>query len=87
MNTHHTAQDLITALDGPVAVAQLLTSAGYRISPQAVSIWKTTGIPADRIAQLALAKGRVLRSTSDVEPSNWSRLFPELLVVKAPKAA
>lgn len=75
---------LISALDGPVAVARLLTNAGHPISPQAVSTWKTTGIPNERLVQLALAKGRVLRSTTDVDPTNWSRLFPEL---KAHQAA
>lgn len=76
--TPPTADSLISALDGPVAVARLLTAAGYPISSQAVSTWKTTGIPTDRLVQLALAKGRVLRSTTDVDPANWSRLFPEL---------
>lgn len=73
-----TPDGLITALGGPVAVARLLTNAGHPITPQAVSIWKTTGIPNERLLQIALAKGRVLRSTTDVGPANWSRLFPEL---------
>ena len=78
--TTPTPDALISALDGPVAVARLLTNAGHPITPQAVTQWKTTGIPTDRLVQLALAKGRVLRASSDIEPSNWSRLFPELLV-------
>jgi hypothetical protein len=77
--TRPTPEDLITALDGPVAVARLLTTEGHPITSQGVTAWKTAGIPSDRLVQLALAKGRVLRSTTDIEPANWPRLFPELL--------
>lgn len=85
MNKPSTPEELINALDGPVAVARLLTTAGHPITPQAVSTWKTSGIPSERLVQLALAKGRVLRATTDIEPGNWPRLFPEL--AKAAKAA
>jgi hypothetical protein len=44
--------------------------------------WRTAGIPTSRLVELALAKGQVLRSVSDVEPANWYRLFPELGTVK-----
>ena len=83
----HTPADLITALDGPVAVARLLTDAGHVITPQAVTIWKKTGIPTGRVVQIAFAMGRVINTGADVEPANWARLFPELLRVKASKAA
>lgn len=83
-----TPEALITALDGPVAVSRLLTAAGHPITSQGVTAWKTGGIPTDRLVQLALAKGRVLRATTDIEPANWPRLFPELLVpTKTDKAA
>lgn len=83
-----TPDALITALDGPVAVARLLTESGHSITSQGVTAWKAGGIPSDRLVQLALAKGRVLRSTADIEPGNWHRLFPELLKPgKSSKAA
>ena len=81
-----TPESLITALDGPVAVARLLTAAGRPITPQAVSTWKTSGIPSDRLVEIALAKGRVLRSSADLEPANWPRLFPELVTAAAAAA-
>lgn len=73
-----TTEDLITALGGPVAVSRLLNEKGHQISSQAVSTWKSSGIPKNRVADIALALGRVLRSASDLEPANWPRLFPEL---------
>lgn len=85
MNKPTTPEELITALGGPVAVARLLTSAGHPITSQAVTAWKTSGIPTDRLVELALAKGRVLSSSADIAPDNWPRLFPEL--DKAVKAA
>jgi hypothetical protein len=87
MNHTTTPDELIAALDGPVAVARLLTHAGHPITSQAVTQWKTTGIPAERLMQIALAKGRVLRSLADIGPDNWPRLFPELLSPKANRAA
>lgn len=78
MNKTPTPDQLITALGGPVAVAQLLTGRGNAITSQAVTQWKSGGIPTDRLVQLALAKGRVLRSTQDIDPANWHRLFPEI---------
>lgn len=84
-NTPTSAQ-LIKALGGPSAVARLITDDGHNepITPQAVSAWKSQGIPTQRITQIALAKGRTLRSSADLEPANWTRLFPEL---KAHQAA
>ena len=79
-----TPNELITALGGPVAVARLLSeSTGDPITSQAVTQWKTQGIPRARVAELALARGRVLTSSADVDPSNWRRLFPELTAPKA----
>ena len=80
-----TADQLIAALGGPSAVARLiaLASKDDQITPQAVMRWRTAGIPTSRLVELALAKGQVLRSVSDVEPANWHRLFPELKAVAA----
>lgn len=79
-----TAEQLIAALGGPSAVARLIAVASRdeQITPQAVMRWRTAGIPTARLVELALAKGQVLRSVSDVEPANWHRLFPELGTVK-----
>lgn len=75
-----TPGQLIDALGGPSAIARLITADKHNepITPQAVSTWKTQGIPAHRVTQIALAKGRTLRSSADLDPANWSRLFPEL---------
>lgn len=75
-----TPAQLIDALGGPSAVARLITDDKHNepITPQAVSAWKSQGIPSHRVTQMALAKGRVLRSSADLEPANWPRLFPEL---------
>lgn len=71
---------LIQALGGPAAVARLISSATQEpITPQAVTIWKRKGIPRGRIADMALARGTVLRSVDDTRPENWPVLFPELL--------
>lgn len=83
-----TADQLIDALGGPSAVARLIAEASNddQITPQAVMRWRTAGIPTNRLMELALAKGNVLRSVSDVEPANWHRLFPELRAPKSSKA-
>lgn len=82
--TTPTPAQLIDALNGPSAVARLITAAGNEpITPQAVTHWKTAGIPTNRLAQIALARGCVLRSSADLHPSNWSRLFPELKAAMA----
>lgn len=80
-----TPVQLIDALGGPSAIARLITADKHNepITPQAVSIWKTQGIPAHRISQIALAKGRTLRSSADLDPANWPRLFPELKAASA----
>lgn len=80
-----TPAQLIEALGGPSAIARLLTADSHNepITPQAVSTWKTKGIPTHRIAQIALAKGRTLRSSADIDPANWPRLFPELKAASA----
>jgi hypothetical protein len=75
---------LIDALGGPSTLARLITSSGNEpITPQAITQWKTAGIPSSRLAQIALARGRVLRSSADLEPANWPRLFPELKAASA----
>lgn len=73
------SSSLIQALGGPAAVARLIAAATQKpITPQAVTIWKRKGIPRGRIADLALARGTVLRSIDDTRPENWTALFPEL---------
>lgn len=73
------SSSLIQALGGPAAVARLIAMATQQpITPQAVTIWKRNGIPRGRIADLALARGKVLRSVDDTRPENWAVLFPEL---------
>ena len=80
-----TPAQLIDALGGPSAIARLITDDKHNepVTPQAVSAWKSQGIPPHRITQMALAKRRVLRSSADLEPANWHRLFPELKATTA----
>lgn len=80
-----TADQLIAALGGPSEVARLISAASNDepITPQAVMRWRTAGIPTARLVEMALAKGNVLRSVSDVEPAHWHRLFPELKAASA----
>jgi hypothetical protein len=76
-----TISNLIDCLGGPAAVARLLTTATKdRITSQAVTNWKRLGIPRGRVADLALARGRVIRSLTDLDPENWPRLFPEIAI-------
>lgn len=79
ITTQPTVAQLIKALGGPTAVARVINSQyGEDLTTQAVSHWRHSGIPSHRLVQLALARGRVLRSPMDIEPSNWHRLFPEV---------
>jgi hypothetical protein len=80
-----TPDQLIAALGGPSEVARLISAASKDepITPQAVMRWRTAGIPTSRLVELALAKGNVLRSVTDVEPTHWHRLFPELKAASA----
>lgn len=80
MNTP-TTSTLIDALGGPSAVARLLTTATkQKVTSQAITNWKRLGIPRGRVADLALARGRVIKTLEDLEPANWHRLFPEISV-------
>ncbi|GLS13622.1 hypothetical protein [Hydrogenophaga electricum] len=83
--TQPTPAQLIDALGGASAVARLISADPHNkpITPQIVSTWKSQGIPSHRITQIALAKGRTLRSSADLDPTNWPRLFPELKAVQA----
>jgi hypothetical protein len=78
---HPSSSSLINALGGPAVVARLLAAATKEpITPQAVVNWRRHGIPSGRVAELALARGKVLRKVEDLHPENWTRLFPELLL-------
>ena len=64
-------EKLITMLGGQSAVARML-----KISPQAVSQWDGK-IPDSRIAELAIANGRVVKSLEHLK--DVTKIWPELI--------
>ncbi|WP_184064500.1 MULTISPECIES: YdaS family helix-turn-helix protein [unclassified Paraburkholderia] len=69
-----TATQLIRLLGGPTAVARLLD-----IRPPSVTAWKTSGINPGRVAELAIATGRIVKSKADLRPDRWHEIWPELI--------
>lgn len=69
-----TATELIDYLGGTGAVADLLG-----ISAPSVSDWKKKNfIPRGRVAELAIATGRVVHSPHDLAPDRWGIIWPGL---------
>jgi DNA-binding transcriptional regulator YdaS (Cro superfamily) len=69
-----TSSELIQLLGGPTAVAKKLG-----IKPPSVHKWKAAGIDPGRVAELAIATGRVVRRPEDLRPDRWHHIWPELV--------
>jgi hypothetical protein len=70
------AERAIDLVGGPTTVAKILNLP----NPQAVSNWKTRGVPIDHCAALEAAVmaagGDITRR--DFYPDDWQRIWPEL---------
>ena len=71
-----TDEQIIGLLGGPTRIAKLCN-----ISVPAVSMWKNTGIPADKWVYLGATlekESRGLVSRKDLFPDNYRLIWPEL---------
>ena len=65
---------LIDKLGGSTAVARLMGE-----SAPAVHMWRTRGIPADKLIRLApIAEQRGIATRRDLRPDDWHLIWPEL---------
>lgn len=71
---HKTPNLLIDKLGGTAEVAKI-----FDISSQAVSKWRQSGIPDDKLIRLAvIAESRGVASRKELFPDTWQQLWPEL---------
>lgn len=55
-------------------------------SPQAVSNWKTRGVPIEHCTAIEQAAGGVV-TRRDLRPDDWERIWPELVTAEHPAPA
>ena len=65
---------LIDKLGGTTVVAQLMG-----VSYPAVYMWRTKGIPVDKLIRLApIAEQKGIATRRDLRPNDWHLIWPEL---------
>lgn len=71
---HSNHSKLIDDLGGPSAIAQM-----FGISSQAVTKWRRSGIPDDKLIRLApIAESRGIATRKDLLPNVCNQIWPEL---------
>lgn len=71
----HEKSPLEKAADAVGGASQLAAILG--VTPQAVSNWKSGGVPIERCWEVEAATGGAV-TRRDLRPGDWQRIWPEL---------